>query len=149
MRIRVPKRLLPLFKGEHLEWALTSRSAPISHNGKPLGSHIVGWIYLVVRCVGNQVLGRSPIQTLFWCYLQLWHHPWVLDEETTPKLPLVGVASSLSWSKPVCKLGMDITRITQRLLPPFKGEHLERAWTSQPALIALRFSHGGYLDTPL
>ena len=30
---------------------------------------------------------------------------------------------------------MDITRITRRLLPPFKGEHLERARTSQPAPI--------------
>ena len=42
MRIRVPKRLLPLFKGEHLERVLTSLSAPISHKGKPLGSYIVG-----------------------------------------------------------------------------------------------------------
>ena len=46
-RIRGPPRLLPPFKGEHLEWVQTSWLAPISPNDKPLGSHMIGWKYLV------------------------------------------------------------------------------------------------------
>jgi hypothetical protein len=57
------------------------------------------------------------------------------DESEVPTGENYGVASSLSWSQPIWNLGMDITRITQRLLPPFEGEHLERARTSQPAPI--------------
>ena len=37
----------PPFEGKHLEHARTSRSAPISPKGKPLGSHMVGWKYPV------------------------------------------------------------------------------------------------------
>ena len=35
----------PPFEDGHLEHARTSRSAPISPKGKPLGSHMVGWNY--------------------------------------------------------------------------------------------------------
>ena len=42
------------------------------------------------------------------------------------------VALFTSWSKYICRLETNITRIkrSQQLLPPFKGEHLEWVWTS-------------------
>ena len=36
------QRLLPPFKGEHLERAWTNQPAPISPKDKPLSSHVVG-----------------------------------------------------------------------------------------------------------
>ena len=71
------QRLLPPFEGEHLERARTSWPTPISPKGKPLGSHMIGWKYsfypntpniiewiIDVRVHRNQVLGKSPIETL-------------------------------------------------------------------------------------
>lgn len=40
-------RTLPPIKDEHCEHVQTSQHARISLKGKPLGSHMVGWIYLV------------------------------------------------------------------------------------------------------
>ena len=42
-----PQRLLPPFKGEHLEWVRTSWLAPIFPIGKPLGSQMIGWKFPV------------------------------------------------------------------------------------------------------
>ena len=81
MRIRAPPRLMPPFKVENLEWVQTSWLALISHKGKPLRSHVVGWKYPVhldnptmnrwtigCRCTRNQVLGRSIIPVPFQPY---------------------------------------------------------------------------------
>ena len=40
-------RLLPTSKGENLEQAQTSWLAPLFPKGKPLGSHMVSWKYMV------------------------------------------------------------------------------------------------------
>jgi len=74
-------RILPPFKGEHLEWAQTSQPYLSFPRGKPLVSHMVGrrhpvhpntpnmigWT-IIVACTGNQVLGRSPTWALFLPY---------------------------------------------------------------------------------
>ena len=41
------QRVLPPFKGEHFEHVHTSRPTSVSSKGKPLGSHMIGWKYLV------------------------------------------------------------------------------------------------------
>jgi hypothetical protein len=49
-----------------------------------------------------------------------------------------GVASYLSWSRFLYNSETDITRIEgpPKITAPFKGEHLEWAWTSRPAPIS-------------
>ena len=69
-RVRGPWRLLPPFTGEHLARAQISWFAPISLKGKPLGSHMVGWKYLVhpdtPTMIGWTMCGRVHQKSLIW-----------------------------------------------------------------------------------
>ena len=46
-KLEATQRLLPPFKGEHLEQAQRSWQAPCNPKGKPLSSHMVGGKYPV------------------------------------------------------------------------------------------------------
>ena len=72
-RFKGPWRLLPLIKREHLEREWTSRLPPMylpqgQASRFPYGrlniSSMTGGLKVVV-CIGNEVLGRSPIWVLF------------------------------------------------------------------------------------
>lgn len=47
LKLEGPWRLLPNFKHKHLEHTHTLRLGPIFLKGKPLGSHMGGWKYMV------------------------------------------------------------------------------------------------------
>lgn len=75
-KLEGPRHLMPHSEGQHLNWARTIQPTPISSDGKPIGSHMLGREYMVLLdtpivigwydALEIQMIVRSPIQVLLW-----------------------------------------------------------------------------------